>query len=399
MVENSRKNVLLVFPELPYPARQNGVSIRYAPIIELMSQRYDLHVAIVLRPGAGGDLGNLSDYCRSIHVYQRQAMEPSLLSRMKARILCSIPGQVAHPLYCYDRKEIESFLKGVADERRYDAVVWASSWYADIGIKLFDNANFIFDAVDSTYHWFIRRQHKGLFDWIDARILLHWEKKLIRRTKATIFVSKIDADLYAGDGFADKVHVIPNGIYLADFEETQGRVKEHADTLGFLGNMGYQPNIDATMRLEKIFSELLQRDPNFELLVIGRDPADNVKALDEHKQICVTGTVDNIWPFMHKVDFFIFPMVSGAGQQNKVIEAMYAKKVVVCTPLANSGVGGENGKSLVMCDTDEDFVETILFLKRNPSVAAEIAENAHRFVKEQFSWTAKFPKIENLWFS
>lgn len=399
MREESKKSVLLVFPEIPFPARRNGISIRYAPIMELLSERYDLHVVVVVRPGAGGPVGDHSNYCKSFRLYQREAARISLIRRVRTRIATLKPGKVPHGLFCYDKAKIAEFVKESAAARKYDIIVWVTLCYIDVGLEIFGSNKLLVDAIDSEYSLFIRGRNKGILALLEANIVKYWEKNVIENTKAVTYVSPVDANMFTQyENIANKIKVIPNGVYIDDFACGNVRDKQNSNiVIGFIGNMSYVSNIEAVIRLNRLFNRLLCIDPNFELLIIGRDPVDSVKALSENAKVTVTGTVANIWPYVDRVDFFVFPMVSGAGQQNKVMEAMYAKKVVICSPLANSGIGGTQDKHLIQCDSDQHFVESIMYLKLNPSMATQIAEEGHRFVKERFSWERLSLQIEELW--
>ncbi|HSB97950.1 MAG TPA: glycosyltransferase [Spongiibacteraceae bacterium] len=153
------------------------------------------------------------------------------------------------------------------------------------------------------------------------------------------------------------------------------------------------------MRLKKIFDAVVKKDSKFRLLIIGRDPAPEILELAKTAGVTVTGPVDNVWEYIAKVDVFVFPMVSGAGQQNKVLEAMYGEKVVICNSLANSGVGATNQTHLLVRETDKDFADAILNVKRQREAMRAIAASGKAFVRERYSWEKIIPLLEKFWFS
>lgn len=398
------KKILLVFSELPYPARLNGISIRYAPIITELARRHDVHVAIIVRPDESRYPEGLDEICKSVALFRRGRVQASLAQRISTRVTKCFSRDVPYPLYSYDNLEIERFLRETEGARAYDSIVWVGSMHLEIGIKVFGGHRIVHDAIDSLYHGHLRKRQRSLFHSIDGAKIAAWERHLIRVTEGTSFVSRIDAELFAGDStLARKVEVFPNGVFLGDFagsrEPAANDGSEPVVTLGFLGHMGYQPNIEAAQRLYRIFAAVRASDRGVRLLIIGRDPAPEVKALAAKEGVEVTGSVADIWEYIAKVDIFVFPMVSGAGQQNKVLEAMYGGKAVVCNGLANSGIGAADDAHLLIRKTDDEFVAAILALVRSPETRARIAHGGAEFVREKYSWEKIIPLVERFWLS
>lgn len=394
---SKKKSILLVFPMLPYPARRHGISIRYAPIIEHMTAEHDIHVVVIADESiVGGDVSALQALCKSFKMFKRKKQPVSLVRKLWVRLQSLLPGATPHAFYCYDQAEIEKFLRSEVAGLHYDAITWVSSWYIDIGLRVFDPKSIVLDAIDSAYLHHARELDRSLLHQLDERRLLQWERDVTQSVRATTYVSPVDAKEFSRVvSGTSVVHVIPNGVYLADFSSGGAADGRAGMTLGFLGNMAYPPNIAAAGRLVTIFEKLA--DSSYRLMIIGRDPVEKVRALASDR-VQVTGTVDNIWPYVDAVDCFVFPMLSGAGQQNKVLEAMYAEKVVVCNAMANGGIGGVHGEHLLVCETDEEFVEAIAGLQADPARARAIAARGRQFVVENYSWSSIFPRLETVWF-
>ena len=186
--------------------------------------------------------------------------------------------------------------------------------------------------------------------------------------------------------------VLPNGVYLQD--HSAERVEFGCRTVGYLGHMAYPPNIRAALRLQRIFLATHDRLSNTKLVIIGRDPAPEIMALAADKRVIVTGTVENIWPYVNGVDVFAFPMETGSGQQNKLLEAMGAAKPVVSSALGNSGIGAKHGESILEVDSDEEIANAIVRLVSDPLAASSIGNSAKRFVEETYSWSSMLRRID-----
>jgi glycosyltransferase involved in cell wall biosynthesis len=158
--------------------------------------------------------------------------------------------------------------------------------------------------------------------------------------------------------------------------------------------MAYPPNISAALRLaQRIFPRILTTLADATLLIIGRDPAPAISQL-AGPRISVTGTVDNIWPYIMRVNVFAFPMIEGTGLQNKILEAMYAGVPVVTTSIAANGMDARSGEQLLVGDTDEQIVAQVVKVLGDYQYGAELAGRAQAFVLRHFSWSAILPRYE-----
>ena len=190
----------------------------------------------------------------------------------------------------------------------------------------------MFDCVDSPLLTYVRANAaKGdhtLLTRLDQWKTRLWERRLVTNADASIYISSIDAGA-AFDGKNTRSVMLRNGIFAEDYPKATSEPPEGPRYLGFLGHMGYRPNIDAAVRLhDDIFKPLQREIPDLKLMIIGRAPDPAVLRLAA-PDVVVTGAVENIWEYIAKITVFAFPLSSGAGLQNKLLEAMYAGRPVV----------------------------------------------------------------------
>jgi len=179
-----------------------------------------------------------------------------------------------------------------------------------------------------------------------------------------------------------KAHVIPNCI-VVDGLDVSSTVSLESPNIAFLGNMAYGPNIDACNYLiQDIYPRLRKRLPGMHLHIIGRNPGKELLEQCRDSHIHVTGEVDNIWDYIRSVDILVFPIVSGAGLQNKVLEAMFAEKAVVTSSIANEGIGAEDGKEIYIAEGVDDYVSCIEKAIDNRD---HISKQAREFIIKNFS--------------
>jgi glycosyltransferase involved in cell wall biosynthesis len=233
-----------------------------------------------------------------------------------------------------------------------------------------------------------------LLDLIDRMAIKRWEENEVKSADVSCYISPLDRAIGAGKKFdSEKIKVIPNGFFLSDYVEDKHDFG--CFTVGFIGNMSYPPNIQAALRLARLFLSVVQKNNlNWKLAIIGRLPAPDILALAENKQIIVTGTVDNIWSYVNGVDLFVFPMEIGSGQQNKLLEAMCVSKPVVSTSLGNSGIGATHMEHLIEVETDDALIEAMVLLAGDEAARVRLGQAAKKFVTEKYSWDGIFKVID-----
>ena len=191
-------------------------------------------------------------------------------------------------------------------------------------------------------------------------------------------------------------NVVPNGVEPASY--TAGTVDGiGSPSIGFLGNMGYQPNIEAAHWLyENVYLPIRREFPGLSLIVIGKDPVDSVKMLAAEPGVVVTGTVESIWPYIRSVDVFVFPLQRGAGLKNKILEAMSAGRPVITTAIGNEGIDAVDGKDIAIRATPEEFQMEAKRLLLSADERRSMGDSARRFVRDRFSWQRILPQFEEI---
>jgi polysaccharide biosynthesis protein PslH len=392
-----KPRLLFVLPIVPWPIRRNGISLRFAPVIEYLAQRYALDVLVLAEEDE--PLPSSSSFPQHLTVLEVPITSlPRWLRRIKT--VCYVLSPWSSPLNSsrYDRGRLERALLSYLDGRNYSVVIWAAK-YLEVVCRIrrrFTHTRFVIDVVDSPALFSFRNAAANPL----VRMLVRYDGWKWRRQErqarevfdATIYISNVDAQV-GHAGRTARVHVVPNGIFHADAPPL-ATAPASGRTIGFLGNMAYPPNISAALRLaQRIFPRILTTLADATLLIIGRDPAPAIREL-AGPRISVTGTVDNIWPYITRANVLVFPMIEGTGLQNKILEAMYAGVPVVTTSIAANAMDARSGEQLLVGDTDEEIVAQVVKVLRDREYGTALAGRARAFVLRHFSWPAILPRYE-----
>lgn len=163
----------------------------------------------------------------------------------------------------------------------------------------------------------------------------------------------------------------------------------------FLGKMDYEPNVQAvTSFAKKIFQPLFEENKNLCFQIVGANPDQRVKALASHPGIVVTGFVDSVIPYFQNSALVVAPMRSGAGVQNKVIQAMAYGCCVLTTPIGAEGLTID-GHDILILDTVEEWKSSIRQLIANPISRKQIGNLARENVKANLSRQAIYSQFCN----
>lgn len=176
------------------------------------------------------------------------------------------------------------------------------------------------------------------------------------------------------------LYVVGNKVSLPD--ETLVSKLDNDDVITFIGKMNYEPNVVAVVWFaENIFPILRQQKAKLIFQIVGAFPDERVKMLSNKPNIIVTGYVDSIEPYLQNSAIIIAPMLTGAGIQNKIIQAMAYGCCVVTTSIGAEGLDIRNGE-IMIANADESMVRIILSLIDNKSKRQEMGRKARKYVIE-----------------
>ena len=162
-------------------------------------------------------------------------------------------------------------------------------------------------------------------------------------------------------------------------------------SLVFLGSMDWMPNIDgATFFVEEIFPLVRQKFPNVTLTIVGRNPTPAIKQMaDKVPGVCVTGTVDDVRPYLGEAEVMIVPLRVGGGTRIKIFEGMATGIPVVSTRIGAEGLPVSHGQNILLADAPVEFcrpnLRSYLIM---PELRDRIGGNGLKMVKEKFGWAA-----------
>jgi glycosyltransferase involved in cell wall biosynthesis len=194
-----------------------------------------------------------------------------------------------------------------------------------------------------------------------------------------------------------ELSVLPNGVDLEYFHP-RAEIQRDPQTILFSGKMSYHANISmAKYLVEEIMPRIWKIRPAARLYIVGKDPAPAIQKMAQNPLITVTGTVDDIRPFLWRATVSVVPLLYGAGIQNKILEAMATGTPVVTTCQALSALQAQPGKDLLVSDDPDGFAQAVLQLIANRDLQQQIGEAGGVYVRTFHRWEATASRLVNIY--
>lgn len=254
----------------------------------------------------------------------------------------------------------------------------------------------VWDSVDCISYLFKQAstQNGGGFGKFVTRLELGrtrmMEAELINEFDQILVTSETDRnallELASSNSNPAPISVLSNGVNL-DYFRPNSNVQREKETLVFSGKMSYHANISTVKFLVvEIMPRIWAKQPDVRLMIVGKDPPLDIRTLGADSRITVTGTVEDIRPYLWKATIAVVPLVYGAGIQNKVLEAMACGTPVVTTSRTVLSLGITPDRELMVADGADEFSQTVLKLLGNTKKQSELSLEGARYVQVHHSW-------------
>jgi glycosyltransferase involved in cell wall biosynthesis len=163
----------------------------------------------------------------------------------------------------------------------------------------------------------------------------------------------------------------------------------------FTGQMDYRPNIEAvTWFAEDILPCVRATHPDVRFAIVGRNPAEAVKALAKSGDVIVTGEVEDVRGWLAAAALVVAPLKLARGIQNKVLEAMAMARPVVASSAAAEGI--DHKGTIAVGTSGGDIADAVTLLLSDRRKAVELGLAARARVMARYGWSARLAPLDGL---
>lgn len=243
---------------------------------------------------------------------------------------------------------------------------------ADIWQRYYEN------EANGLRRWYIGKQ------W---RKVAQFERRALNWMNGALAVSELDRQCLTQWYPTLPKAVISNGVDLDYFQPLPQ--PENRRNLVFTGSMDWRPNQDAARYFVREILPLLRQDrPDLECTFVGRSPPADIQALAAVPGMHITGTVEDVRPYVEGAAVYVVPLRIGGGSRLKILEAMAMGRAVVSTTVGAEGLDVIRDQHVLLADDPPTFAESILSLLDDPERCQKLAMEGRRLVEQCYGWDA-----------
>lgn len=368
------KRLLFISPKPPYPLSDGG-RIRIFQSLYLLSKFFDVDV-LYLHEGEKIDIVNkgIGKYVINIFCFNMPKYKQILNA---ARSLFNQNPIRNNMLYC---RKIQDWIDRHIEN--YEVVFCQTLRVAEYVKKHSEVRKYVdfVDAVSMNYGIarFKTSFLRSLYYNIDFRRISRYEDCVVDIFDKCSIISPIDKDYIEQRNGKP----ISNLFVVGNMVKVTGQVvipsKAQRNIL-FVGKMSYEPNILAvTNFVRNVLPNILMIFPDVMFYIVGASPVERVRKLS-NDHVVVTGFVEDLFDYYSKASVVVAPMLSGAGIQNKIIQAMALGCCVLTTSIGAEGLDEQCG-GLVVRNGNEEISNAITKLLAQPILRDETGRKAREYI-------------------
>ncbi len=387
--------ILWVKSDFLHPTRGGG-QIRTLETLKRLHQRHEIHYAALDLPEPDMGLSRSAEYCTKAypvaHAIPRKS-GPRYWGQLARGPFADMPLAMRRYRSSALLREVEKLIR----RERFDAIV-CDFLAAAANIPELGGAVLFQHNVESAI-WKRHTEHAptrwhGAYARGQYERMLRYEATVCRAARKIIAVSEADAHAMRSLYGVLRVCPVPTGVDVDRF--TPPQVMTPVRDLIFLGAMDWRPNIDGlNWFVRRVLPLIRALRPDCSLTVAGRNPTTEVRRLAS-PQIVVTGSVDDVRPYLWQSTVSIVPLRIGGGTRLKIYEAMAARIPVVSTAVGAEGLDISDGENIRIADSPEHFAQACLALLADSDVRRRMIVQAWEMVAACYSWEVVSRKFEQL---
>jgi len=252
-----------------------------------------------------------------------------------------------------------------------------------------------------------------------ASTLRKYELKAITEVDGIVAITPKDARYFEQQAPGTPVISIPYGItplliekyskqvtniVKTEINETEaGKTKTgetivtENNTIFHLGSMNWMPNQEGIKWfLKEVWPEVRKQCKNATFHLAGRSMPDWLLHT-KSEGVVIDGEVADALNYMQTYRIMVVPLFSGSGIRIKIIEGMLAGCAVITTSIGAEGINYSNGKHLLLADSAQGFIDSIIRLLPDQQGVAEIGKQATLFINEQHNNQKLIEKLETFY--
>jgi polysaccharide biosynthesis protein PslH len=385
--------ILVICHRFPFPPKRGGKIRPFNIIKHLHNSDNEVHVASLVRSDQEhAEIDGIKQYCSS---YFSSQVNPVLqTSRMILKLATSMPSSMG---YFYSA-ELSKHVNTLLATKKFDLIIAHCSSVAQYVSEISGIPKIIdFGDMDSQ-KWLEYSTAKpfplSIGYGIEGRKLMAEEARLTYKFEMCTATTKGEHETLSGLNSAALSSWFPNGVDTSHFMPSEQHDK---NLISFIGRMDYFPNQQAVRNFAlEVFPIIKASKPSAKFVIVGAEPSNEIKALEQIEGIKVTGTVDDVRPFVSSSRVNVANLSIARGTQNKILEAMAMGVPVVASPAAAKGIDAEVGRDLLVGTSNLEIAMKIIELMNDDDLRKRLVTSARSQIALSHSWPESMKKLDRI---
>lgn len=380
--------ILYVSTIFPYPAHRGG-KIRIRNIISHLSARHEVHL-VSLCSEHKGELDELREHAKEMCTGVRAV--PHQRRRWKGG-LRSLLQRKPYEVGLHQNVEMDQAVERAVMEVNPD-LIWCSRLASLQYLPSQVGATVLLDQHDLASRLWKTMDKRASKLWVQAyarynrRLVKRYQQEVYEDIDICVSVSEEERRLTKQFAPADTdLLTAPNGVDVSYFSPS-GKIEEEKRALVSVGSMDQTRNVDASrFFVDEVLPRLQDRGLDVTYYIVGQNPTVEVQKMGEKPGVVVTGTVDDVRPFLERSAVVVAPYRMGSGVKHKVPIAFAMGKPVVATPNACHGIGVTHERNVMIAKSPGSFADAIHELLDSEEKRRNLGKCAQSFIRKEYSWS------------
>jgi polysaccharide biosynthesis protein PslH len=387
-------NILIVSSYLPYPLFSGG-HIRLYNLIKELSQKHTITLVCEKRKHqTAHDNEEVKKFCKRIITVERKK-QWTVKNIIKT-------GLSFNPFLITGHKssEMKRLIADLLTKEHFD-VIHVETFYV---LQNVPETHIPIVLVEHNIEYLVYKRYLQRAPFflrpllgIDVMKLKINEERAWKRATKLVAVSQDEKVIMA----MPNVTVVPNGVDIEQFVVKKQNQKQYTSMakritlpekeILFIGDFKWVQNRD-TVRwiMQDIWPYLLRAvegEIKMTLRIVGKNIPEGLKMLKKYDSILFDENAPKqTAEIFSQADILLSPIRVGGGTSYKILEAMATGVPVVTTSLGNEGLGGRDGKEIIVADDVQTIVEKTARILRDDELYKNIAEQARKLIEEKYEW-------------
>ena len=238
---------------------------------------------------------------------------------------------------------------------------------------------------------------KRAYIYIQWKKMEQFERHALPRFTRIIALSDQDKTIISEWLSPERISLVSNGVDVNYFCTSGLSKKPHS--IVFTGALDWHPTVDSILYfLDEIWPLVLKAFPDTSFTVVGRRPMAALKERVAYSDgVILTGTVDDVRPYIDESSVYVAPLRIGSGSRLKILEALAMGKAVVSTTIGAEGLEVVPEEHLLIADNAQSFATAIGRFFQDPKLCESLGNAGRALVEKKYQWKCLADRLEQVW--